>query len=47
MIIDLKVKIKEARLIEEELNKFLIEKDKDNDCLKIEVSFFKKKVARK
>ena len=36
MIIDLKVKLEEDRLIEEALNKLLIEKDKDNECLKIE-----------
>ena len=37
MIIDLKVKMEEARLTEEALNKLLIEKDKDNECLNIEV----------
>ena len=44
MIIDLKVKIEEARLTEEALNKLLIEKDKDNDCLKIEVVSLRKKL---
>ena len=34
MIIDLKVKIEEAILTEEALNKLLIENDKDNECLK-------------
>ena len=42
MIIDLKVKLKEARLTEEALNKLLIEKDKDNECLKIEVVSLRK-----
>ena len=37
MIIDLKVKIEEARIAEEALNEFLIEKYKDNECLNIEV----------
>ena len=44
MIIDLKVKLEETRLNEEALNKLLIEKDKDNECLKIEVVSLRKKL---
>ena len=44
MIIDLKPKIEEARLIEESLNKFLVEKDKENEYLKFEVVLVRKKV---
>ena len=42
MIIDLKVKLEEARLTEEALNKMLIDKDKDNEYLKIEVVSLRK-----
>ena len=44
MIIDLKVKIEEVRLTEEALNKLRIEKDKYNECLKIEVVSLRKKL---
>jgi hypothetical protein len=46
MIVDLKLKIEEARVIEEALNKMLAEKDKENEGLKIEVVSLRKKVQK-
>ena len=47
MIIDLKLKIEEARLTEEALNNLLVEKDKENEYLKFEVVLVRKKGTRK
>ena len=44
MIIDLKIKIEEARLTEYSLNNLLVEKDKENEYLKFEVVSIRKKV---
>ena len=44
MIINLKLKIEEARLTKESLNNFLIEKDEKNEYLKFEVVSVRKKV---
>jgi hypothetical protein len=44
MVVDLKLKIEEARVIEEALTKMLVEKDKENEGLKIEVVSLRKKV---
>ena len=44
MIIDLKLKTKEARVTEEALNNFLVEKDKENESVKLEVVSLIKKV---
>ena len=44
MIINLKVKLEEARLTKETLNKLIIYKDKDNECLNIEVVSLRKMV---
>ena len=44
MIIDLKLKIEEAILTQEALNNLLVEKDKENEYLKIEVVSVRKKV---
>jgi chromosome segregation ATPase len=44
MVVDLKLKIEEARVTEEALTKMLAEKDKENEGLKIEVVSLRKKV---
>jgi hypothetical protein len=44
MLVDLKLKIEEARVTEEALTKMLAEKDKENEGLKIEVVSLRKKV---
>jgi hypothetical protein len=44
MVVDLKLKIEEARVTEEALTKMLVEKDKENEGLKIEVVSLRKKV---
>ena len=44
MVIDLKLKTKEARVTEEALNNLLVEKEKENDGLKFEVVSLRKKV---
>jgi hypothetical protein len=44
MVIDLKIKIEEARVTEEALTKMLAEKDKENEGLKIEVVSLRNKV---
>ena len=44
MIIDLKLKTEEARVTEEALNNFLVEKDKENESVKLEVVSLIKKV---
>ena len=44
MIIDLKLKIEEARLTQEAKNNLLVEKDKENEYLKFEVVSVRKKV---
>ena len=44
MLVDLKLKIEEARVTEEALNNILIEKEKENEGLKFEVVLLRKKV---
>jgi hypothetical protein len=44
MVVDLKLKIEEARVTEEALTKMLAEKDEENEGLKIEVVSLRKKV---
>jgi chromosome segregation ATPase len=44
MLVDLKLKIEEARVTEEALTKMLAKKDKENEGLKIEVVSLRKKV---
>jgi hypothetical protein len=44
MLVDLKLKIEEARVTEEALTKMLVEKDKENEGLKFEVVSLRKKV---
>jgi hypothetical protein len=44
MLVDLKLKIEEARVTEEALNSVLAEKDKENEGLKLEVVLLRKKV---
>jgi hypothetical protein len=44
MLVDLKLKIEEARVIEEALNNILTEKEKENEGLKFEVVLLRKKV---
>ena len=44
MIINLKLKIEEAKLTEEALNNLLVEKDKENEYLKFEVVSVRNKV---
>jgi hypothetical protein len=44
MLVDLKLKIEEARMIEEALNNIIVEKDKENEGLKLEVVLLRKKV---
>ena len=43
MVIDLKLKIEEARITKEALNKFLVENDRENENLKLEVVSLRKK----
>ena len=44
MLVDLKLKIEEARVTEETLNNILTKKDKENEGLKLEVVLLRKKV---
>jgi hypothetical protein len=44
MLVDLKLKIEEARVTKEALNNILTEKDKENEGLKLEVVLLGKKV---
>jgi ABC-type metal ion transport system substrate-binding protein len=44
MVVDLKIKIEEARVTKEALTKMIVEKDKENEGLKIEVVSLRKKV---
>jgi hypothetical protein len=44
MLVDLKIKIEEARLTEQALTQILVEKDKETEGLKIEVVSLRKKV---
>ena len=44
MLVDLKLKIEEARVTEEALNNIIVEKDKENEGLKLEVVLLRKKV---
>ncbi len=44
MLVDLKLKIEEARVTEEALTRILAEKDKENEDLKIEVVSLRNKV---
>ena len=43
MIIDLKIRLEEARVTEEALNKLLAEKDKEHEGLKVEIVSLRKK----
>ena len=43
MLVDLKLKIEEARITEGALNKLLVEKDRENENLKLEVVSLGKK----
>jgi hypothetical protein len=44
MVVDLKLKIEKAKVTEEALTKMLVEKDKENEGLKIEVVLLRNKV---
>ena len=44
MIIDLKIKLEEARVTEEALNKLLTENDKEHEGLKVEIVLLRKKL---
>ena len=44
MLVDLKLKIEEARVTEEALNNMLAEKDKESEGLELEVVLLRKKV---
>jgi chromosome segregation ATPase len=44
MVVDLKLKIEEARVTEGDLTKMIAKKDKENEGLKIEVVSLRKKV---
>ena len=44
MVVDLKLKIEEARVTEEDITKILAKKDKENEGLKIEVVSLRKKI---
>ena len=43
MIIDLKIRLEEARVTEEAINKLLTEKDKEHESLKSEIVLLRKK----
>jgi len=46
VLVDLKIKIEEARVNEEDLTKIIVEKDKENEGLKFEVVSLRKKVQK-